>query len=200
MENRDKLQESLIHYNVRFVKVEPKEKRVPRAILRKGAQKARERGCTVINRAHAVEINGKTFNLENAHELDRTYKEVLLTPPEKKTYRKEIQNPKSKQKLPCERQSEKWLAFYTEESTYSSFHKVPVTYRNVTYKTLEHGYQATHALECNNLEASNVILKADTAAEAKAIGGEIPFIEHRETVKGHMEELQYTKYMQHLHL
>ena len=175
--------------------VEPKEKRVPRAILRKGAQKARERGCTVINRAHAVEINGKTFNLENAHELDRTYKEVLLTPPEKKNLQERNTKSQSKQKLPCERQSEKWLAFYTE-STYSSFHKVPVTYRNVTYKTLEHGYQATHALECNNLEASNVNSKADTVAEAKAIGGEIPFIEHRETVKGwHMEELQYTKYM-----
>ena len=78
---------------------------------------------------------------------------------------------------------------------------MPVTYRNVPYPTLEHGYQATHALECNDIEAYKDVLKAPTAADAKAVGSRIPFSEHWETVKGpHIEELQYAKYMQHPHL
>ena len=200
MENRDKLQESFTHYNVRFVKDEPKEKRVSRAKLRKGAQRARERGCKVINKNDAVEIDGKTYNLDNAHEIDNTYKDALLTPPQRNVAQKNRVE-KRNAKLPCEREADTWLAFYTEESTYSSFHKVPVTYRNVPYKTLEHGYQAMHALKCNDMEAYNDVLKAPTAAEAKLVGSRIPFDEHWETVNGpHMEELQYAKYMQHPHL
>ena len=199
MENREMLQNSQTHFNVRLVRDEPKEKRVARAILRKGTQRARERGCHVVKRTDSVEINGKLFNLDNAQEIDKTYKDALMTPGNKDNPNpKRKSKPAGRTKLPCEREAEKWLAFYTEESIYSSFYKVPVTYRNVTYPTLEHGYQATHALECNDLEAYTDILKASTAAEAKGIGGRIPFSEHWETVKGpHMEDLQYAKFTQH---
>ena len=202
--NREKLKNSNTHYNVRFVKDEPKEKRVARAILRKGAAKAEERGSHVTYRTDSVVINGKSFNLDNAHDLEKTYKEALLSiPPTMTQTGKQVQKrgKATPKKWPCEREAEKWLAFYTEESIYSSFHNTPVTYKGVPYKTLEHGYQATHALECNDLEAYNDILEAPTPALAKSIGGRIPFSEHWEKVKGpHMEALQYAKFSQHLHL
>ena len=204
MENREEIKLSQTHYNVRFLKDEPKEKRVARAILRKGAIRARERGSHVTERAEGIQINGKFYNLENAHELERSYKDALMstTAPKVKTkMNTDTDKGRSRKKIPCERETEKWYAFYTKESIYSSFYNVPVTYRGVPYQTLEHGYQATHALECNDMEAYRDILKAETPAEAKDIGGRIPFSEHWEKIKGpHMEELQYAKFTQHPYL
>ena len=185
---------------MRLVKDEPKEARIARAVLRKGAANARERGAYVIEKNDAVQIDGTLYNLQNAHTLERSYKDALMTNTMFQKGKKDVPERGRSRPTPphCERETEKWIAFYTKQSTYSSFHDTPVTYRGVPYKTLEHGYQGTHGLECNDMEAYKDILKAPTAAKAKEIGGEIPYNEHWEKIKGpHMEDLQYAKYSQH---
>ena len=112
MENRECMKNSTTHYNVRLVKDEPKDVRVSRAILRKGAAKARDMGSHVVEKHDAVQIDGTLYNLQNAHILEKSYKDALLSTSASQAGKKSVTGRgRTKVPLPCERTSEKWLAF-----------------------------------------------------------------------------------------
>ena len=198
-ENRRLLENSPTHFNVRISRDETKEVRIARALLRKGAQKARNQGKTVYQHPDHILIDGKKIDLSNASQLEESLSHKRETGLKNKKSQDAMQSQGQRsRKLPAERKTKRGLAFFTSESKRSCFYPVKVVYEGVEYKTPEHNYQCIKAMTSEMMELYHDIKNADTPREAKNLGANIPYNPEWERIKPDvMYNIQLRKHEQH---
>ena len=198
-ENRRRLENSPTHYNVRISRDESKDVRIARALLRKGAQRARNQGKTVYQHPDHILINGQKYDLTNAKELEEQTTYVVKVVG--KNQHHDQKDPPFKvgaKKQPAERKTKRGLAFFTGESKRSCFYPVKVVYEDIEYKTPEHNYQCIKALTSELMDLYHKIKEADTPKEAKRLGANIPYNREWERIKPEvMYKIQLRKHEQH---
>ena len=195
---KSRLRYSQVFKEVKINKEMHRELRVKSAILRHAALLARREGQYVFQKEDRVVIDGTGYTLDTTDDIPLRYRRDLnldseLNPMDKATTRAhhvEIVGP-SLQKL------DYGLGFFSTSCFLSNFYKCEVVCRNVSYRTLEHGYQARKAEICNNERAYHEIRRAKFPAEAKRMGGRIVSTEAWENQKLEvMEELLFCKFRQ----
>ena len=93
------------------------------------------------------------------------------------------------------------LGFFRAKCFLSNFYECKITCRNVTYKTVEQGYQAIKADVCRNERAYHDIMNSRFPSEAKRFGGWVKATPRWNGIKLEvMEELLFCKFRQHKNL
>ena len=193
---------SPIFKQIKINREEHKDLRVKSAMLRQAALLAREAGRFVYQRTDSVSIEGETYTLEQADNLPPEFRgpsnamngDEPLTPYLKARTRAEnvTMIGTSMQRLSY------GFGFFSAPCFMSNFYECEVVCRQISYRTLEHGYQARKAEICKNEQAYRDIMRSRFPADAKRIGGRVLETEEWRQIKlDIMEELLYCKFRQH---
>ena len=171
---KSRLRYSHAFKEVKVNREEHKELRVKSAMLRHAALIARREGRYVFQKEDRVIIDGTAYTLETTDDIPHRYQrnpnnDIDLSLAEKARTRAQhvVMVGHSLQKLNY------GLGFFSSNCFLSNFFECEVVCRNVSYRTLEHGYQARKAEICRDERAYHEIRRARFPAEAKRVGGRI---------------------------
>ena len=171
---KSRLQHSLVFREVKINREENKDLRIRIAMLRHAALVARREGRYVYQTPDRVVIDGTPYTLDTVYDIPSKYRrnpntDYGLTDHEKARTQAQhvIRIGPAMQKL------DYGLGFFSSNCFLSNFFECEIVCRNVSYKTLEHGYQARKAEICGDERAYHVIMRARFPSDAKRAGGRI---------------------------
>ena len=148
----------------------------------------------------SVTIDGKTYTLDQTDSVPFEYRGPSIAPGESLTPFQKARTRANKVTIVCNSMQilSYGIGFFSANCFLSNFFECEVTYRNIEYRTLEHGYQAHKAEICKDERSYLEILNPRYPADAKLAGGRIIEVPEWHRIKIQvMEELLYCKFRQH---
>ena len=195
---KSRLRHSLGFKFVKINKEEHKERRIKGSILRHSTLIARNEGRRVFQKEDRVVIDGTAYTLENIEDIPQQFRRSqqfdheLILPEKAITHALNVVYVS-----PSLQRLDYGLGFFSTNCFFSNFFECDLVYRNVPYRTVEHGYQARKAEICRDNRAYHEIMRSQKPAGAKRAGALITETEDWLNQKLNvMEELLFCKFRQ----
>ena len=197
---KSRLRHSMLFNGFKINKEEHKDLRVKGAILRQAAILARDSGHDVYERPDSVTIDGIKYSLDQVDIIPVEFRCRNATDSTDKTDFDKARDRAEHVIIvgPSLQKLSYGLGFFSSNCFLSNFYSSEIVHRGVSYKTVEHGYQALKATTCGDLSAYRAVMSAKYPAEAKRAGVRVNETLAWRSVKLEiMEELLYCKFRQH---